>query len=108
MTAIRRTGRSCTAEEVGTLAIGSPAECALGERGRGKPLAYRWWTARGDGWRGVEDGGLRVAEEGHEAEVHVDLIVAMEESGAGVVGGEVDLGGGVGGDDEDVLEQAGE
>lgn len=33
--------------------------------------------------------------------------MAVEESGAGVVGGEVDVGGGVGGDDEDVFAEAG-
>ena len=37
------------------------------------------------GWR------LGVGEEGHEAEVHVELLVAMEESQAGVVGEEVDV-----------------
>ena len=36
-------------------------------------------------------GRLRVVEERHETEVHVQLLVAMEESEAGVVGNEIDF-----------------
>ncbi len=42
---------------------------------------------------GSPDGltALCVGEEGHEAEVHVELLVAMEESQAGIVGLEIDF-----------------
>ncbi len=48
-----------------------------------------------------------VAEEHHESEVHVTLVVAMEESRAGIVRDEVDVGGGVCGDHEHVFIQPG-
>ena len=48
-----------------------------------------------------------VAEEGFEAVVHVGLDVAVEEGEAGLVGGEVDGGAAVEGDDDGVLDDAG-
>jgi hypothetical protein len=51
---------------------------------------------------------LGIAEHHHKAAVHVVLLVAVEEGAAGVVGGELDLGGGVGADEEDVFVEAGE
>ena len=36
-------------------------------------------------------GRLRVVEERHETEIHVQLLVAVEESKAGIVGNEVNL-----------------
>ena len=48
-----------------------------------------------------------VAEEGFEAVVHVLLDVAVEEGEAGLVGGEVDDGAAVVGDDDGVLDDAG-
>jgi hypothetical protein len=49
---------------------------------------------------------LRVAEEGFEAVVHVLLDVTVEEGEAGLIGGEVDGGATVIGDDYRVLDDA--
>lgn len=38
------------------------------------------------------DAPLHVVEEGHETEIHVELLVAMEEGEAGVVGDEGNFG----------------
>jgi len=35
---------------------------------------------------------LHVVEEGHEAEIHMELLVAMEKREAGIVGDEIDFG----------------
>ena len=69
------------------------------------------FASRGTQGRRDDNGnasGSGVVEEEHEAEVHVGLIVAVEESWAGIVGGEVDVGGGIGRDDENVFAQTGE
>ena len=50
---------------------------------------------------------LNVVEQGHEAEVHVQLLVAVEEGEAGVVGDEVDLDLLVAADHHNVLHDAG-
>ena len=44
------------------------------------------------GWRSHERLVLCVGEEGHEAEVHVELLVAVEEGEAGIVSEEIDFG----------------
>ena len=54
-----------------------------------------------------ESSASSVAEEGFEAVVHVLLDVAVEEGEAGLVGGEVDDGAAVVGDDDGVLDDAG-
>ena len=51
-------------------------------------------------------GGLGVAEEGFETVVHVRLDVTVKESEAGLIGGEVDAGAAVIGDDYRVLDDA--
>ncbi len=48
-----------------------------------------------------------VVEQGHEAEVHVELLVAVEEGEAGIVGDEVDLDFLVAADHDDVFDDAG-
>ena len=48
-----------------------------------------------------------VVEQGHETEVHVELLVTVEESQAGVVGDEVDLHLLIAADHDDVFDDAG-
>ncbi len=52
-------------------------------------------------------GWLNIVEEGHETEVHVDLLVAVEEGEAGVVGDEIDLGFLIAADHDDIFDDAG-
>ena len=52
-------------------------------------------------------GGLGVVEQGHEAEVHVELLVAVEEGEAGIVGEEFDFGFLVAAKHDNVFQDAG-
>ncbi len=58
------------------------------------------------GLRNKGQGDLAVVEESHEAKVHVKLLVAMEESEAGVVGDEIDFGFLVATEHDDIFENA--
>ena len=57
--------------------------------------------------RAGKPGGSAIAEEGLEAVVHVGLDVAVEEGQAGLVGGELDGGAAVQGDDYRIFDDAG-
>src|SRR5580700_6013545 len=47
-----------------------------------------------------------ILEEHHEAKIHVVLLVTVKQGGAGIVRGELDLGAGLGVDQNDILDDA--
>lgn len=50
---------------------------------------------------------LDIVEEAHEAEVHVELLMAVEEGEAGIVGDEIDFGLLVAAEHDDIFADAG-
>ena len=63
------------------------------------------WAA--PAWPSIGRPALRVVEQRHEAEVHVQLLMAVEEGATGIIGDKIDLSFLVAPEHHDILENAG-